>query len=83
MGEAERTRITEIADYMKRNPSLIVGLDGHVDPLNRTRSLNRVNAVRDQLVLAGLPAWRIEMGTFGDPMTRRDGRVEVLFRTAR
>jgi hypothetical protein len=34
------------------------------------------------LIDAGVPASRISIGAFGDPQTRQDRRVEVLFATS-
>jgi hypothetical protein len=47
-----------------------VGIDGH--------NAVRVDAVRVALIDAGIPAARIETGTFGDPQARRDNQVAVL-----
>jgi outer membrane protein OmpA-like peptidoglycan-associated protein len=68
----------EMADYVKRNPSLILGIDGHLDPKNTELSTSRVDAVRTALINNGVPPDRIKTGAFGDPKLRRSGRVEVL-----
>jgi len=81
--EADLKRVAEIADYMKQNPSLNIGLDGHMDPENRPLSDRRVAAMRDSLIKAGMPASHIETGAFGSPAQRRAGRVEVLLRTGK
>ena len=60
----------EVADYAKHNPSYRVGVDGLND--------KRVSNVRDALIEAGVPASRIETGTFGDPQQRDDRTVAVL-----
>jgi outer membrane protein OmpA-like peptidoglycan-associated protein len=78
---AQTSVITEMADYVKRNPSLILGIDGYMDSKHHDLSDNRVNAVRDALIKAGVPADRIKIGAFGDSKLRRDGRVEVLIMT--
>ncbi len=76
-------KVTEIAAYMKQNPSLIIGIDGSMDP-NGSDSRNqdmcdrRINAVRDALMQAGLSDERIKIGEFGNMKLRRDRRVEVL-----
>ncbi len=67
---ADTLKAREIFGYSNDNPSGRIGLDGS-DP-------RRVLAVRDALVLAGVPASRIDTGAFGDPQLRRDGRVAVL-----
>jgi hypothetical protein len=63
-------KASDIAIYMDKNPSLRIGLDG-----SNTR---RVGVVRDALIVAGVPASKIQTGDFGDPQLRRDGRVAVL-----
>jgi outer membrane protein OmpA-like peptidoglycan-associated protein len=80
-------KATEIAAYLKQNPSLQVGIDGSMDPRgtdprNQDLSDRRVNAVRESLIQAGVPADKIKAGPFGDEKLRRDGRVEVLLITA-
>jgi outer membrane protein OmpA-like peptidoglycan-associated protein len=45
-------------------------------------SNQRVKAIRDALIKAGVPADKIKAGAFGDPELRRDGRVEVLYASA-
>jgi outer membrane protein OmpA-like peptidoglycan-associated protein len=45
-------------------------------------SERRVDAVRDALVQAGVPAGSIQAGAFGDQRLKRDGRVEVLVRSS-
>jgi outer membrane protein OmpA-like peptidoglycan-associated protein len=60
----------EVASYIDRNPSLTVGLDGSNE--------RNVLAVRHALIMAGVPASKIQTGAYGDPQLRRDGRVAVL-----
>jgi outer membrane protein OmpA-like peptidoglycan-associated protein len=52
------------------------------DPRNQDLSDRRVNTVRDALIQAGVPAYRIQAGAFGDTGLRRDRRVEVLISTS-
>lgn len=93
---SESRKPAEIAAYMSQNPSVRLGIDGYTDSRgtpqhNLPMSQRRVTTVRDALIQAGVPAERIEMGTFGtdrqvcNPATEqcslRDGRVEVLVRT--
>jgi outer membrane protein OmpA-like peptidoglycan-associated protein len=78
--------VAEIAAYMKDNPSLQLGIDGSTNPrATQWRDQNlcdrRVSAIRDSLISAGVPAYRISEGMFGDVRFRRNGRVEVLLRT--
>jgi outer membrane protein OmpA-like peptidoglycan-associated protein len=58
---------------MAQNPSLQLDIDG---PSNA-----RAASVRDALVQAGVPAYKIQMGAVGDPQLRRNDRVEVLIST--
>jgi len=67
---SDSNKSREIANYMNQNPSLRVGIDGS--------NVNRVSNVRDALINAGVPGYKIETGAFGDPQLRRDGRVAVL-----
>jgi outer membrane protein OmpA-like peptidoglycan-associated protein len=78
--------ISAIARYMAQNPSLELGIDGSMDsasttPANQDLSTRRVGAVRDALVEAGVPAYKIQTGSFGDPQLRRNRRVDVLLKT--
>jgi len=92
----EMSKVSEIAAYMQRNPSSKVGIDGHTDPrgtdrYNQALSEGRVNAIRDALMKAGVPADRIQTGAFGESRLKcsesteacwqRDRRVEVLIGT--
>lgn len=84
--DLDRDKVTEIATYMKQNPSLQLGIDASTNPRATTRSdLNlrdrRIKAIRDSLIYAGVPANRISDGLFGDVKTRRDRRVEVFIKT--
>jgi peptidoglycan-associated lipoprotein len=84
---SEMKKVSEIAHYLKKNPSLNVGLDGSMDPRGtdpRNQDLNnrRVSAIRDALVEAGVPASKIQMGAFGDTQLLRDRRVAALICTA-
>jgi len=82
--EAEMNKVAEIAAYMKNNPSIQLGIDASLDPQNQNKrdqdlSDQRVKAIRDALVKAGVSNDRIMAGAFGDAKLRRDRRVEVLF----
>jgi outer membrane protein OmpA-like peptidoglycan-associated protein len=67
---SDGNKAREIADYVNRNPSARVAIDGNNE--------RRVSNVRDALINAGVPAYKIQTGAFGDPQNRRDGRVAVL-----
>ncbi|MDO8476431.1 MAG: OmpA family protein [Candidatus Rokubacteria bacterium] len=92
---SESRKPAEVATYMSQNPSVRLGIDGYTDlrgtsQYNLPLSQRRITTVRDALIQAGVPADRIETGTFGsdrvmcNPSTeqcsQREGRVEVLVR---
>jgi len=94
---SESRKPAEVAAYMSQNPSVRLGIDGYTDSRGTSQynvplSQRRVTTVRDALIQAGVPADRIETGTFGtdrpmcNPSTeqcsQRDGRVEVLVRAS-
>jgi outer membrane protein OmpA-like peptidoglycan-associated protein len=94
---SESRKPAEVAAYMSQNPSVRLGIAGYTnrqsaDQYNLPLSQRRVATVRDALIQAGVPADRIETGTFGtdrfmcNPSTeqcsQREGRVEVLVRTS-
>jgi len=81
LSASDKSTVSEIATYMTRNPSLQVGLDGYRDPTNQGLSDRRVGAVRDALIVAGVPSYKVQIGAFGDPQASRDRRVEVLLST--
>jgi hypothetical protein len=60
----------DIAKYVNENQTRRLGIDGS-DP-------QRVEIVRQALLNAGVPAWKMQVGAFGDPKLRRYGRVAVL-----
>ena len=93
----ETSKVTDIAAYMKQNPSVQVGIDGFADPRgtnphNQALSERRVNAIRDALVKAGVPGDKIKTGAFGEQRLlcnestaacwQSDRRVEVLISTS-
>ena len=89
----EMDQVSDIAVYLKQNPSARVGIDGHTDPrgtsaYNQSLSERRVDTIRDALVAAGVPGDKIHTGAFGEAQPRcnestescwqSDRRVEVL-----
>jgi len=93
---SEMNKISEVAAYLKQNPSVRVGIDGSTD---LSRGINRYNVdlsgrrianVRDALIETGISSDRIETGRFGaervkcdesdEQCSRREGRVEVMAR---
>jgi outer membrane protein OmpA-like peptidoglycan-associated protein len=84
---SELRKVSDVARYLQANPSLKVGLDGSLDPngtdpRNQELSNQRVKAIHDALVNAGVPASKIEAGAFGDTNLTRDRRVALLLKTA-
>jgi outer membrane protein OmpA-like peptidoglycan-associated protein len=84
---SETKKVSEIAQYLKNNPSLKVAIDGTMDPRgndprNQDLSDQRVDSIRDALINAGVPTSKIQLGAFGDTRLTRDRRVAVLVRTA-
>jgi peptidoglycan-associated lipoprotein len=92
----ETSHVSDVAAYMKQNPTARVGIDGHTDPrgtdaFNQGLSERRVNAIRDALVTAGVSGNKIHTGAFGESQLKcnestegcwqRDRRVEVLIGT--
>lgn len=118
----QRREIQSIADYVKKNPSLVLGIDsgtgatGAAGPVGNSRDYRndtnkgrdydknsakyndvnrgaqgatgyaasdaRAEAIRQALIADGVPADRIQVGSFGDSRLHRDNRVEVLIMTA-
>jgi len=74
---SEIGRASEIAAYLVQNPSLEVAIDGSGDDL----SSRRTASIRNALMQAGVPAYKIRMGAFEAPDQRHDGQVEVLIKT--
>src|SRR5437588_9614972 len=77
----DSTKVTDIAGYLKQNPSFRLAIDGALPAGDADLSDRRVDSVREALIAAGVPAYKIYTGTFGDPLLRRERRVEVLFST--
>ena len=79
-------KVSDIAAYLARNPSLEVGIDGSMEnrrSSQRDRDLSnaRADSVRDALMQAGVPAYKIQMGEFADPDRRHLDEVQVLIKT--
>jgi outer membrane protein OmpA-like peptidoglycan-associated protein len=74
--------ISEIAEYMKKNPSLQIGIDGTaVKASDQALNDRRVNTIRAALLDAGMSSSSIKSGEIGDKALRRTGRIAVLFTT--
>jgi outer membrane protein OmpA-like peptidoglycan-associated protein len=78
---SDTNQVSDIALYLKANPSLKVGIDGSMEPRNQELSDQRVSTVREALIKAGVTN-SIQTGMFGDKKLAHDGRVTVLIRTA-
>jgi outer membrane protein OmpA-like peptidoglycan-associated protein len=83
---SETSKVSEVAAYLKQNPSLRIGIDGSMDPRGtdpRSQELSdrRIGAVRTALIQAGVPSSKIQSGAYGDAKLARDRRVEVLVRS--
>jgi peptidoglycan-associated lipoprotein len=92
---SETGKVDKVTQYMKENPSIEIGIDGHADPrgsnqYNQPLSQRRVDAIKAALVSAGIPSAKIQTGAFGKTQLKcseateecwqRDRRVEVLVR---
>jgi outer membrane protein OmpA-like peptidoglycan-associated protein len=88
LDDAQAAKVSEIATYLKENPSLQVGIDTTADTRESNRQHNqriaddRLAVISDALIEAGVPASRIKSGSFDDPALRRDRRVAVLISTS-
>ncbi len=69
---SDRGNAGDIARYLDQNQSYRIGLDG--------ADTTRVGIIRDALLKAGVPSYKIQTGALGDPQLRTYGRVEVLVR---
>ena len=69
MRSSESGKVSDIANYLNQNPNATVAIDGTSD---------RADSVRTALLQAGVPAYKIQYGTFGDPKLQRDRQVQVL-----
>jgi outer membrane protein OmpA-like peptidoglycan-associated protein len=90
-------KVSEVAAYLRQNPSTRVGIDGATDLSSGTNrytvdlSKQRIANVRDALIEAGVSSDRIETGDLGvkraecidstEQCARREGRVEVMARS--
>jgi outer membrane protein OmpA-like peptidoglycan-associated protein len=68
--DADRTKARQVAEYIDRNPTHRVGLDG----MNQ----GRIASVRDALIGAGVSESRIQAGAFAEPGMRGERRVLVM-----
>jgi hypothetical protein len=85
---AEMVNIATVANYMKQHAGVFVRLDGHADPrgtdaYNVALSQRRVDAVRDALVQAGVPAERITSVASGEGRPVCTQQTEECLQTQR
>ncbi len=78
----------DITAHLAENPTARLAIDGSSNMKSAEwRDLvlreRRVEVVRDALIQAGIPAFKIQVGAFGDPDLRRENQVEVLLITVR
>lgn len=86
-------RVSQLAAYLKANPTYRVELEGFADPrgsseYNMKLSTQRVNTVRDALIAAGVQKDRILIGAYGklnvkctqnaEECYQQDRRVEII-----
>jgi len=84
----ESAKITQLAEYIKKNDGLVVRLDGHTDPrgnepYNMKLSQRRVEAVKKALIDAGVPPDRVRVAAFGERILKCNGQDEGCFQTDR
>ncbi|MCH8512015.1 MAG: hypothetical protein LAT83_10240 [Kiritimatiellae bacterium] len=80
--------MAEVAEYLKANPSLAVGIDASVNPNgNETHNQElvdqRIQAVSQNLMDAGVPAASIRTGAFRNTRAERNGELAIMIRTNR
>lgn len=73
----DAVKVSDLASYMKNNPTHRIALDGASEAGSEIE-LRRIDAIRQALITAGVPAYKIHAGAFGDARFRRARRVEVL-----
>jgi peptidoglycan-associated lipoprotein len=67
---AEHSKVTAVADYLKSNAANAVKVEGHcdergTDEYNRSLGERRAQAIRTELVKAGVDAGRVDTVSFG------------------
>jgi len=82
---SEEEIISEIAIYLVQNPSLEIGIDGSMktgsSQTARDLSDRRAISVRNALLQAGVPAYKIRMGAFSNPDRRQEDAIQLLMKT--
>lgn len=85
---SDADRVSELAAYLKQNPTFRVELEGFADPrgsetYNMKLSTRRVNAVRDALIAAGVQKERILVGAYGELNVKCIQNVEACYQQDR
>jgi outer membrane protein OmpA-like peptidoglycan-associated protein len=85
---SEADKVVRLAAYLKQNPAFQVELEGFADPrgsqtYNIKLSTQRVNAVRDALIAAGVPQDRILVGAYGELNRKSAGTGEAAWQQDR
>jgi outer membrane protein OmpA-like peptidoglycan-associated protein len=81
--------LDEVVQWMRQNPNVSIRLEGHTDKIgdadkNLQLSRERVNAVREYLMVKGISGMRIEVKGYGDTRLvcpspcERNRRVEMV-----
>jgi outer membrane protein OmpA-like peptidoglycan-associated protein len=76
---SDTIKVADVASYMTRNPTHRLAIDGEIGAGDADMGERRIDSVREALIKAGVPPYKIYTGPYGDPRMRRDRRVEVLF----
>ncbi len=84
----EHSKVTAVADYLKSNASNAVKVEGHcdergTDEYNRALGERRAQAIREELVKAGVDASRIDTISFGRDRPVDTGHSEAAHRKNR
>jgi peptidoglycan-associated lipoprotein len=85
---AEHSKVTAVADYLKSNASNAVKVEGHcdergTDEYNRSLGERRAQAIREELVKAGVEAGRVDTVSFGRDRPVDTGHSEASHRKNR
>ena len=78
ISNSDTNKLSEMATYLASNPSLSIGITA-----DQTNGL-RATAVHDALINVGVPATKIQIGSFADSNhpTPHDGRVVVFVKSS-
>lgn len=77
----QRDKVKQAAEWLKRNPSLRVRLEGHADErgpedYNMALGLKRARSVKEMLVTLGVAQERLELRSYGEEMPLDPGHNE-------